>query len=100
MGLSLTIPLLCCFVPFSVIIPCCRSICSIGVCLSSSGSAAVSAIMRNMVEYLLDDAEIILVTCSVVGIITGLDWHLTWGLSNGIWLASQKTAYVSSRFFM
>ena len=84
LGFSLYMPLLCPFVPVMLIIPCSRSICSLLVCLSSSGSVAISAITTKIVEYLLDDAEIILVTCSVVGIICIGCSACIFGLSNGI----------------
>lgn len=84
MVLSLHIPSLCPFVPFMLMIPCCRSIWFTGVCRSSSGSAAVSAMIRNIVLYLLDDADIIFVTCSVVGIICFGCSKRIFGLSKGI----------------
>ena len=89
---SLKIPLLCPFVPVRLIIPCSRSICSFGVCLSSSPSAAVSAIIVKIVEYLLEEAEIIFVTCSVVGIICFGFSARIFGLSYGIWFAVQNIA--------
>lgn len=80
--------------------PCVRSIWFFGVCLSSSGSVAVSAMMMKIVLYLLVDAPIIFVTCSVVGIICGVCCVCIFGLSNGIWFVLQNTAYVSMRFLM
>ena len=53
-----------------------------------------------IVEYLLDDALMIFVTWSVVGIICAGCSACIFGLSNGIWLAVQNIAYVSIKFLM